>query len=115
MPEKTFAINNSTKTILIEDLTCDPEDKEKSRRCWLSLTGTHYSMNIADKFDVMYNKPVTDRVVNFAQQLLERISFQVNDLQDCCNVPVEKVGCTSSKLVPASKLVLASILVLHSL
>ena len=66
-------------------------------------------MDIADKFDVMYNKPVTDRVVNFAQQLLKRISFQVNGLQDCCFVPVEKDGCTSSKLVPASKLVLASI------
>ena len=73
-------------------------------------------MDIADKSDVMYNKPVTDRVVNFAQQLPKRISFQaVNGLQDCCYVPVEKDGCTSSKLVSASKLVLASILVLHSL
>ena len=98
-------------------LTYDPEDKEKSRRCWLSLTGKHYSMGIADKFDVMYNKPVTDRAVNFAQQLLKRISFQVNGLKDCCYmyVPLGKDGCTSSKLVPASKLVLASILVLHSL
>ena len=49
-------------------------------------------MNIVDKFDVMYNKPVTDRVVNFAQQLLKRISFQVNGLQDCCFVPMEKYG-----------------------
>ena len=113
--KKTAAINKLTKTIIIEDLTCDPEDKEKSRRYWLSLTGIHCSMNIADKFDMMYNKPVTDRVVKFAQQLLKRISFQVNDLQDCCYVSVEKDGCTSSKLVPASKLVLASILVLHSL
>ena len=112
--KKPSAINNSTKTIITEDLTCDPEDKEKSRRYWLSLTGIHCSMNIADK-DVMYNKPVTDRIVNFAQQLLKRISFQVNDFQDCCYVPVEIDSCTSSMLVPVSKLVLASILVLHSL
>ena len=87
---KTSAINKLTKTIIIEESTCDPEVKEKSRRYWLSLTGTHCFINIADKFDVMYNRPVTDRVVNFAQQLLKRIPFQVNDLQDCCYVPVEK-------------------------
>ena len=27
--KKTSAINNSTKTIIFENLTCDPEDKEK--------------------------------------------------------------------------------------
>ena len=85
------SINNSTKIIIIEDL-CVPDDKEKTRRSWLSLPGTTYSVTIADKFDIMYNKPVTDRVINFAQQLLKRISFQVNGMQDCCYVPVEKDG-----------------------
>ena len=86
------SFNNSTKTIIIEDLTCVPDDKEKTRRCWLSLPGTNYSMTIADKFDIMYNKPVTDRVINYAQQLLKGISSQVNGLQDCCLVPVEVDG-----------------------
>ena len=49
-------------------------------------------MTIADKFDIMYKKPVTDRVSNFAQQLLKRISFQVNGMLYCCLVPVEKEG-----------------------
>ena len=90
MPEKHLPSITQIKTIINEDLTCDPEDREKSRRCWLSLTGTHYSMNIADKFDVMYNKPVTDRVVNLEQQLLKRISSHVNGLQDSCYALWEK-------------------------
>ena len=49
-------------------------------------------MTIADKFDIMYKKPVTDKVINFANQLLKRISFQVNDMQYCRLVPVEKDG-----------------------
>ena len=84
--------DNSTRTILVEDLTYVPDDKEKSRRCWLTLLGTNYSVTIADKFDILYCKPVTDRVINFAQQLLKRVTFHVNGMQDCCFVPVEKDG-----------------------
>ena len=86
------SINNSTKTIIIEDLTCDPDDNDRAQRCWISLPGTNYSIKIGDKFDVMYYKTITDRVVNFAQQLLKRINPNINDLQDCCYVPVEKDG-----------------------
>ena len=86
------SFNSSTKTIIIDDLLCDPEEKDKHKRCWMRLIGTNYSVTIGDKFDIVYNKKLTDRVVNFAQQLLKRITLQVNGLQDCCYVPVEKDG-----------------------
>ena len=49
-------------------------------------------MTIAEQFHIMCYKSVTDRIINFAQQLLRRISFQVNGMQDCCLVQVGKDG-----------------------
>jgi hypothetical protein len=79
--------SNTTNTIIIDDLDLELNTDSKCGRDWICFKG--YSMKISDKFDISYNKKLTDRVINYSQKLLNDQFSSVNGFQDCCYVPVQ--------------------------
>ena len=58
------------------------------KRCWLKLDNSKYAVTVSGKFDITYDRKLTDKVINFGQQILKLQFPDVNGLQDCCYVPV---------------------------
>lgn len=78
---------DSTQTIIIDDVSDQNENDSKSSRDWLSIN--NFSLKISDKFDINYNKKLTDPVINYSQKVLSDQFPSFNGFQDCCYVPFQ--------------------------